>query len=98
MTEEKIMNTIQRRHPIEVIVQRGTALYEKTILPTLQQKDFGKFVAIDIETGEYEIARTEKRAGDQLRKRLPDSQIFVARVGYAAARGFGGRKVRQDRP
>ena len=57
----------------------------------LAPKDVGKFLAIDIETGEYEIAADELRAGNKLRARLPEAQIWMVRIGYASARSFGGR-------
>src|SRR5262249_56459102 len=78
--------------------RRGDAIYEKDILPKLSAKDVGKFLAIDIETGEYEIARNELRACDKLRKRIPDAQIWMVRVGYRSVHSFGGRNERQERP
>ena len=78
--------------------RRGDAIYEKDILPKLAAKDVGKFLAIDIETGEYEMAADEMKAGDKLRARLPEAQIWMVRVGYASTRSFGGRQVRQELP
>lgn len=92
------MATTKRRHSLEEFARRGDAIYEKDILPKLTAKDVGKFLAIDIETGEYEMAADEMRAGDKLCARLPDAQIWMVRIGYAATRSFGGRQVRQDLP
>jgi hypothetical protein len=44
-----------------------------------------KFVAIDVETSEYELGVEAHLAGEKLRKRLPDPQVFIARVGHRAA-------------
>jgi hypothetical protein len=90
--------TTQRRYRNEEFARRGDAIYEKDILPKLAAKDVGKFVAIDIETGAYAIASDEMKAGDQLRRRLPDAQIWMVRIGYTSTRGFGGRPVRQESP
>ena len=92
------MDSVKRRHSKEEFARRGDAIYEKDILPKLQAKDVGKFLAIDIETGEYEIAADEMKAGDKLRVRLPEAQIWMVRVGYPAARSFGGRQSRQELP
>src|SRR5271155_2191729 len=93
-----IMDTVKRRYSKEEFARRGDAIYEKDILPKVSPKDVGKFLAIDIETGQYEIAADEMKAGNKLRKRLPEAQIWMVRVGYASTRSFGGRQVRQDLP
>jgi hypothetical protein len=92
------MDSVKRRHSKEEFAKRGDAIYQKNILPKLAAKDVGKFLAIDIETGEYEIAADERKAGDKLRARLPEAQIWMVRIGYASARSFGGRQVRQELP
>jgi len=92
------MDSVKPRYSKDEFAKRGDAIYRKDILPRLAAKDVGKFVAIDIETGQYEIAANEMKAGDKLRARLPDAQIWMVRIGYASARSFGGRQVRQGLP
>jgi hypothetical protein len=92
------MATTGRRHSKEVFAKRGDAIYENDILPKLTANDVGKFLAIDIESGAYEIAADEMKAGDKLQRRLPEAQIWMVRVGYAAPRSFGGRQARQEPP
>lgn len=92
------MASTQRRHSKEEFARRGDAIYEKDILPNLTPKDVGKFLAIDIETGGYEIAADELKAGDKLRARLPEAQIWMVRIGYSSTRRFGGRLLRQPLP
>jgi hypothetical protein len=93
-----IMASIKHRNSKEEFAKLGDAIYENNILPTLGVKDVGKFAAIDIETGAYEIAADEMKAGDKLLRRFPEAQIWVVRIGYDSARSFGGRQVRQVRP
>lgn len=90
------MSTIQRRYSKEEFAKRGDAIYEKDILPKLRAKDVGKFLAVDIETGEYALASDEMKAGDQLLRRRPEVQIWMVRVGYTSTRSFGGRQLRQE--
>ncbi len=92
------MRSVKRRHSKKEFARRGDAIYEKEVLPKLTAKDVGKFLAIDIDTGEYEIAADEMKAGDKLLARLPEAQIWMVRIGYVATHSFGGRQVRQQRP
>jgi hypothetical protein len=85
------MATTQRRYSKDEFARRGGTIYENEIQPRLTSKDVGKFVAIDIETGEYEIAADEMKAGDKLLKRIPDAQIWMVRVGFRTVHRIGGR-------
>jgi hypothetical protein len=91
------MASLKPRYSKEEFARRGDALY-KRLLPRLSPKDVGKFLAIDIETGEYEIAADEMKAGDKLLARIPEAQIWMVRIGYAATHSFGSRQVRQELP
>ncbi|MCI0376907.1 MAG: hypothetical protein L0215_04830 [Gemmataceae bacterium] len=92
------MDSVKPRYSNEEFARRGDAIYEKDILPKLARKDVGKFLAIDIETGEYEIAADEMKAGIRLRARLPEAQIWMVRIGYTTTHSFGGRQVRRELP
>ena len=84
------MGDAKPRYSKEEFARCGDAIYEKEILPKLTAKDRGKFLAIDIETGEHEVARDEMRAEDKLLRRLPEAQIWMVRIGYTATHSFGG--------
>ncbi len=55
----------------------------------------GKYVAIDIETGAWEMDASEMAANERLRERLPDPQIWMLRVGYPYLRRFGAGLTRR---
>jgi hypothetical protein len=80
----------QPRYSKEEFARRGDAIYEAKVRPILKKKDDGKFAAIDIETGEYEIAAKELTACDRLEARLPDAQIWLMRIGSRYLCHFGG--------
>ncbi len=80
---EQRMST--RRLLRDEIGMRGSEIYECQLRSTLEATSLDQFVAIDVETAEYEVADEAHLAGDRLRKRLPSAQIFIARVGYRAA-------------
>ena len=64
------------------------------IRPHLKAEDDGKFAAIDIETGRYEIDEDELAACDKLNARRPDAQIWLVRIGSPWVHRFGGRELR----
>jgi hypothetical protein len=86
----------KRRYPKEEIARRGGEIYERDIEPHLNAKDKGKFVAIDIETGEFEIDADQAAASHRLRERIPQSQTWLLRVGSSYVHRFGSQ-LRQAR-
>ena len=86
------MASTKRRYSKEEFAERGDSIYESAIRPNLKPNDEGKFVAIDIDTGEHEIDADELTACDRLRARLPEAQIWLVRVGSRYVHRFGGRE------
>ncbi len=78
-----------RRFSKEEIAERGEEIYERDVKPTVTDEDDGKFVLIDIESGEFEVDFDEQNAGDRLRERAPDAQIWLRKVGNLHARRIG---------
>ena len=48
----------------------------------------GRIVAIDIETGEFEVGDDPLASSDQLFARCPDAQPWLVRIGHRALRRF----------
>ncbi len=88
------MDETKRRYSKEEFARRGDAIYEKKIRPQLEASDEGKFAAIDIESGEFAIDADELKACRKLRKRIPEAQIWMVRVGYPYVHRIGGREWR----
>ena len=89
------MSIVQRRYSKDEFARRGDAIYEQEIRPQLKADDAGRFAAIDIESGMYEIDADEMKAGNKLRKRLPDAQIWMVRIGSRSVHRIGGRERRE---
>jgi len=87
------MAAVKRRYSKNEFARRGTALLKK-LRPNLPTEDEDKFIAIDIETGEYEIHANEMTAAARLRKRVPDAQIWLVNVATGFLDRFGGHGVR----
>lgn len=79
------------RYSKEEFAVRGDAIYERDIRPYIGTGHEGEFVAIDIETGAYEVDRDELTASDRLAARVPNAQIWLRRIGSRYARRFGSR-------
>jgi hypothetical protein len=78
---------MSRRDPqytMDEHARRGTDLYEQSIRQRVEAGNRGKIVAIDIQTGEYEIGDTTRAASERLLARLPDAEIWYERIGYPA--------------
>jgi hypothetical protein len=88
------MPTSQRRYSKEEFARRGDALVETKVRPHLTAADQDKFVAVDIETGAYELDKNEMRAAERLRKRVPDAQIWLVHVTLGYLHRFGGQSLR----
>ena len=84
------MATTKRRYSKEAFARRGDAIYESEVRPRLNPDDEGRFAAIDIESGAYELGEDELEACDRLRARIPEAQIWMVRVGSRSVHRFGG--------
>ena len=60
------MAALRPRYTMEEFARRGREIYERDILPKVPQEDYGKFAAIDIETGQYAIDEDEYEATERL--------------------------------
>jgi hypothetical protein len=88
------MAVSKRRYSKEELARRGDALVESEVRPNLTPADEDKFVAVDIETGEYELNRNEMKAVDRLRRRLADPQIWLVHVTLGYLHRFGRHGLR----
>lgn len=71
---------------------RGHELYER-IRTQVEEDHLGEVVAIDLETGAYEVADDTVKAAHQLRARCPEAEPWFVRIGYEALYRFGPRSL-----
>lgn len=83
------MTIRQPRYSKEEFARRGRAIYESEVRLQVEEENYGKIVAIDIETGAFEVADDSVTASKQLLSRYPDAQIFCIRIGHRAVHRFG---------
>jgi len=78
------METSQPRYSREEFARRGDDIYDRVVAPRLEEDDLGKFVLMDIDSEDYEIA-----ASDRLLARKPGARVWFTRAGSRHARRFG---------
>ncbi len=81
----------QPRYSKEEFARRGHEIYESQVRSQVEADNYGRIVAIDIETGAFEVGEDSLTAAKQLLIRCPDAQIFGIRVGHRAVYRFGFR-------
>ena len=77
----------------EEVARRGTEMVRCLVKPQLRPEDKGRLVAIDLDTGAFEVADTMHATCRRLRERFPAAQIWSVRAGYVAVHSFGGRRI-----
>jgi hypothetical protein len=66
-------------------------MYEQRVRPQVEADHKGKIVAIDVETGAFEIAEDTLTASEHLLTRYPNAQIWCVRIGHRGVHRFGSR-------
>lgn len=74
----------------EEVESRGEEIYERQIRSQIEAGNKGKFVVIDIETGQYEVDDDDLRATKRILARRPNAVLYGLRVGFPAAYTLGG--------
>lgn len=81
----------QPRYNKEEFARLGHEIYNTQVRSQVEEGNYGKVVAIDIETAAFEVADDSLTAAKQLLKRYPEAQIFGIRIGHRAVHRFGFR-------
>jgi len=83
------------RYGKEEFSQRGVEIYDRDIRPQVEATNQGWFVAIDIESGLWEMDADDYAATARLLQRVPDAQIWLVRVGHRTTYRIGGPRRMQ---
>ena len=85
------MTVRQPRFSKEEYARRGGEMYEQNVRPQVEAGNQGKIVALDIETGAFEVAEDTITASERLLAHHPDAQIWCVRIGSRAVHRFSSR-------
>ena len=75
----------------EEVAKRGEAIYEQQIRAQVEAENKGKFLVVDIETGEYEIDKDDLAATKRALAKRPNAVLYGLRIGHPTAYRIGGR-------
>ncbi len=84
------MPLTQPRRSNEECSRLAHEVFDRSIRSKLRAEDDGKFVAVAIDGGEYEIDEDDYTAVKRLQARLPGVEMFLMRAGYPTAYKFAG--------
>ena len=76
---------VHKTYTPEDIESIGTAVYEEKIRSLVEPGNEGKFVVIDVHSGDYEIDERDGAATGRLLKRRPGAMTWAVRVGHPTA-------------
>lgn len=78
------------------ISSRGESIYSG-LKPLLEPASDRKFVAIHVDSGDYEVAKTAGEAARVIRKRQPlDGRLYVRKIGEEPDFGLAARIVASE--
>lgn len=80
----------------EEIARFGDEIYEKQVRSAVEVGNYGRVVAIDIETGAYALGDTARDAAQKLLVRYPDAAIWSVRIGHRALYRIGAYSASRE--
>ena len=76
----------KRRYPKEELARMGKEIYEEKIRQLVENGNEGKMVALDVESGNYEVGyyKDMLECTDRLFDKNPDAHILAVNIGQEA--------------
>ena len=90
------MNVQKSQHTSEEIGRIGEDIYRRDIRSHVLPEHKGKFLVLDIESGDYEIDNDDMSAEEILRARRPNGVLYGLRIGYTSAYTLAGRMIEDN--
>jgi len=73
----------------EQIAERGDQIYRDRLQAAVESQHFGRFLIMDVLSGDFEIDDRDVSATSRLLQRQPDGLLYGLRIGHAAAYHLG---------
>lgn len=90
------MTVNQSSYTREEIGRLGEEIYHREIRSKVMPQEKGRFLLLDIETGDYRVDEEDLLAEKRLCSRRPEGTFYGFRVGYTSAYALSGRMI-EDR-
>jgi hypothetical protein len=81
------------KRTLQELSRLGTEAYESKVRPKLRSEHHGEYVAVDVDTGEFEIDANDLNAIHRLKARMPNAEIWLMQAGCATSCRTGLRRV-----
>ena len=81
----------------EKTVERGTQLYEREIRQRVEAGNLGKYVSLDITSGDYEVGDDSRETAERIQRRYPAAIVYSLRIGHPAAVNMR-RRIERGQP
>jgi hypothetical protein len=81
----RVMPTTNPSRTPDELARLGSEVFARTVKPSLRPADDGKFAAVDVDTGDFELDDDDYTAVARLRARRPAAEVWIERVGQPAA-------------
>ena len=78
------MSEPRTRGTVSEVGRLGREAYDRHVRPRLLPEDDGKYVVIDVDTGEYEIDADDDTAATRMQERRPGARLWIERAGRPA--------------
>lgn len=80
----------------EEIASRAHSFYEREIRDHVMPGQKGKFLVLDVDSGDYEVNDNDLAAEEILESRRPNGTLFGLRVGYTTAYTLAGTLIEES--
>jgi hypothetical protein len=90
------MNVQKQHYTNEEIGRIGEEIYRRAIRDKVMPQNKGKFLVLDIESGDYEVDSDDLTAEEILRARRPNGVLYGMRIGYTSAYTLAGRMMEDN--
>jgi len=71
------------------IVEHGQRIYDEHLRSQMERDHMGKFLVVDVLTGDFELGDEDIDASLRILQRRPEALLFGLRIGEEAAYRFG---------
>ena len=77
------------KYPGEIIVERGEIIYQEKLQHLNRPENVGKYLMIDIESGNYEMGDNDLEVSRRAHEKYPDGEFYGMLIGYRGTGAFG---------
>ena len=75
----------------EELARRGREYYDRALRGDLEPEHNGKFLVLEVESGDYELDESQLAALERAEGKHPDSVFYILRVGHRTAARIGAQ-------